>query len=1000
MKKLLVFGLALVAAVLLSVSVFAAEKVIYENDFSDASTLSDFTQYQHEWVIENGVLHATSTLLDDSVSGNYSHLLYNTTETLTDYTVEVDYFNVQATGGLVVRADASLASHKKNGFCGYITFSASTGDKGAFGYATKEGEWGSNIKVGSVAFAKGDDLHVKTVVKGNDIYTEITMLDTGDVVFSYDYTIGANETHTVWDEGTVGIRINGTKAYFDNLKITVETEETPEIPEEPETPEVPEDSENEIVIYENDFSDASTLSDFTEYRHEWEIRDGALYATSTILDDSVSGAMSHILYNATETLTDYIVEVDYLNPDTTGGLVFRADESLASHANNGFYGYVAFVASDANKGAFGYANAEGAWGGNVNVGSVAFEKGDDIHIKATVKGNYVKVEMTKIETGELVYTYTYSIGANAAHTAWNSGTVGLRLNGTSGCFDNFRICSAADVVVPSDTPAEEFGEGITFGTQSGKYIFDSPLPSMPLTFEATMYFPYNVASEYTHIILANFNRSVAEAGGGFLFEITKGGQPSILFYDKDDNRTRYTFSNVSVYNGKKTNIAITVDVPNSKISCYVDGTLEQTLNLTIDPTGFGTDFLALGTDNREVNLNLFRGALINLACYSDVRTAEEIAADMTAQGTDDLILHFDLSDKKYGEDAIDLSGSNCNAIYEQYFLDEYEGITDYAYSIAVVGDPQHNVQYQPETFAKLYDWLYANAADKKMAFMLGLGDITNDDTDEQWAYSLENIAKLDGVIPYALTRGNHDGSADSYSARFDNTLYAAAIGDNYYLNRANSYQKFKAGDINYLVITLNYNPSDAELAWAKGIADANPYHRVIVITHSNLSQRASLSTHGENVWNKFVKLCPNVEMVLSGHVINDKVLHVESKGDAGNVVNQFMVNGQCVDCTLVYADKEAAGLVAMFYFDESGKNLKVEYYSTTYGKYFMECNQFETTIGNIAGDTNYDGEVSFGDAMSILKAVVNESVCYNGDANGDAKLGLADALRTLKQIVK
>ena len=332
--------------------------------------------------------------------------------------------------------------------------------------------------------------------------------------------------------------------------------------------------------------------------------------------------------------------------------------------------------------------------------------------------------------------------------------------------------------------------------------------------------------------------------------------------------------------------------------------------------------------------------------------------------------------------------------------DEIENATDYAYSIAVVGDTQHNVQYQPETFEMLYDWLAANAKDKKMAFMLGLGDITNDNTDEQWAYSLENIAKLDGVMPYALSRGNHDGTADSYSARFDGAGYAKAIGSNYYLSRATSYQKFKAGDVNYLVITLDYNPSNAVLAWAKEVADANPYHRVIVITHSNLSSRGDYDAHGNNIWNKFVKLCPNVEMVLSGHVFNDKIVRAEDTGDAGNLVKQFMINGQCVDCTRIYDDEAAAGLVAMFYFDESGRNLKVEYYSTSLDKYFMACNQFETTVGNLPGDTNFDGKLTLEDAMNILCGTVNGNTCYGGDANGDAKLGLADVLQVMKAITK
>ena len=179
----------------------------------------------------------------------------------------------------------------------------------------------------------------------------------------------------------------------------------------------------ETVIYENDFSDASTLSDFAQYRHAWEIKDGALYATSTVINSSATDGYSHILYNSDAPLTDYIAEVDYMDVQTTGGLVFNADMSLASHIKNGFCGYIVFGASTGDKGAFGHANAEGAWGGNINVGSVAFEKGDDIHIKVIVKGDYVNIEMTNIATGKVVYAYTYSIGLNTAHTAWRGGTV-------------------------------------------------------------------------------------------------------------------------------------------------------------------------------------------------------------------------------------------------------------------------------------------------------------------------------------------------------------------------------------------------------------------------------------------------------------------------------------------------------------------------------------------------------------------------------------------------
>ena len=234
----------------------------------------------------------------------------------------------------------------------------------------------------------------------------------------------------------------------------------------------------ETVIYENDFSDPATIKDFEQYCQEWEIRDGGLHITETFLPSaevkSVDTSFAHIIYKSPSKLTDYIVEVDYINVQTAGGVIFRADESKADDKVSGFYGYLAFIANDANKGALGCCNSDGVYKGNINVGKAQnCNISSNVHIKVTVKGEKIHVLMTNIENGKTIYDYSYTIGTSEYDQIWANGTAGLRIragyknnnaySAGEAYFDNFKITTANEVnlggtgVIP-DAPAVNLGE--------------------------------------------------------------------------------------------------------------------------------------------------------------------------------------------------------------------------------------------------------------------------------------------------------------------------------------------------------------------------------------------------------------------------------------------------------------------------------------------------------------------------------------------------------------
>ena len=147
-----------------------------------------------------------------------------------------------------------------------------------------------------------------------------------------------------------------------------------------------------------------------------------------------------------------------MNIQTSGGIIFNADKDAAGTGTNAFYGYLAFIANDAAKGALGGGDTKGDWKGNINVGAPAnCNLGTNAHIKVTVKGGMIHVEITNKDSGKPIYDYTYKIGSSDKDANWVEGTVGLRMRAEyaanfavsagNAYFDNLKITTAKEAVI-------------------------------------------------------------------------------------------------------------------------------------------------------------------------------------------------------------------------------------------------------------------------------------------------------------------------------------------------------------------------------------------------------------------------------------------------------------------------------------------------------------------------------------------------------------------------
>ncbi|MBQ7661546.1 MAG: copper amine oxidase N-terminal domain-containing protein [Clostridia bacterium] len=450
-----------------AIGAFAAETVIYENDFSNPATLADFKQYRTEWEIKDGGLFLTDkgTVADFKPETSFSHIIYQGAN-LTDYIVEVDYKNIQTAGGIIFNADKDAAGNSNNGFYGYIAFISNDATKGALGCADEKGGWKGNIFVGNGGNCNmGDDVHIKVVVKGGYIHETITNIANGKTVFDYTYKIGTNANDVKWVEGTVGLRmrsengptfaVSAGNAYFDNFKVTTANEAT--ISESSAgtgtapatTPTVTAkaiDTSKLTPVYTQDFESADALKDFTSYLGNWGIRDGKLYMTGL----SGKDAFSFLLFNGDEKLTkmtDYVLDCDMYNTQTSAGPIVHAElDKVVETSPNGFAGYLGFVASDGKKFAVGTSKNDGDWDGNLNVGTAGtLTPGSNVHVQFAVKGDLIQLVVTDLASGKEVYSWS----GKSTKTVHNAGSFGFRFAGESkaNALNNVNVTGVDNLVI-------------------------------------------------------------------------------------------------------------------------------------------------------------------------------------------------------------------------------------------------------------------------------------------------------------------------------------------------------------------------------------------------------------------------------------------------------------------------------------------------------------------------------------------------------------------------
>ena len=323
-----------------------------------------------------------------------------------------------------------------------------------------------------------------------------------------------------------------------------------------------------------------------------------------------------------------------------------------------------------------------------------------------------------------------------------------------------------------------------------------------------------------------------------------------------------------------------------------------------------------------------------------------------------------------------------------WFAKEEEAFTGDSYTFVVVGDTQALNEFYPQKLSALYDWIVENEEKENIAFVFGLGDITESykaPATNQIEFSraeAEFQKLLDAKIPFSLTRGNHDlpgiyVSNITYEEYGDMTYggtssivkEAGSFDD----TMKNTWQKLEICGQKYLFINMDIGVTATVLGNINAFIEENAQYRVIITTHIYLScgqeangyvptyvSGSSIKTYyganidfmargGQYLWDECFSKHENIEIVLCGHSPCPRIDYWAQEGENGNMVNQFLIDPQAMDLPVTEdptRGQDGLGMVALFRFSNNGDILDVEYYSTDRNEYLEDsCYTVDLTEG-------------------------------------------------------
>jgi hypothetical protein len=305
-----------------------------------------------------------------------------------------------------------------------------------------------------------------------------------------------------------------------------------------------------------------------------------------------------------------------------------------------------------------------------------------------------------------------------------------------------------------------------------------------------------------------------------------------------------------------------------------------------------------------------------------------------------------------------------------------------SFTLAVLPDTQYYAQCRSAHLERQSEWVASQKQSRNIQAALTLGDLTENNTEAEWAFVKTSLAPLFDTLPTFLATGNHDygdgGTANRRFTLFQRTFPEAPPGTVASLVETkdvgdieNAYYRIEIGALSLGVLVLEWSPRTATVGWANEVLERHAADRVIFITHAYLyydgtryDDKAKGETQkwnprvygtafqdpktrepspagaydGEMLWQELLSRHESVFLTLNGHVLGDGAGVLSSPGMHGNIVHQVLVNYQMLA-------EGGLGYLRLLEFLPDGATLRMKTYSPSLDVFATAPDQnFELSI--------------------------------------------------------